>query len=262
MRYVDGERDPENVAWATAASSSIVADAIGKTYPLRAWYWRKSALEYSKPSDDLSRIARAFRERDAVKALPAMRAWLDENDAWDAAELASDWRAAVYRADQTEQDLNDTITNLIDAAFPDFLMNWAYESLREQLKTQRADANEKKATFLAYVERFKRERVSRTSGNRTGASRTGASGTGASGTGKRGTVSDRVTLGGTANLGVSLGTLAAMGAMGPFVGGGIAAGAAAGMASDATKKIKQKVDTAVIVGGIAALALLVYTVRR
>ena len=252
MRYVDGERDPENVAWATAASSSIVADAIGKTYPLRAWYWRKSALEYSKPSDDLSRIARAFRERDAVKALPAMRAWLDENDAWDAAELASDWRAAVYRADQTEQDLNDTITNLIDAAFPDFLMNWAYESLREQLKTQRADANEKKATFLAYVERFKRERVSRTSGNRTGASRTGASRT----------VSDRVTLGGTANLGVSLGTLAAMGAMGPFVGGGIAAGAASGMASDATKKIKQKVDTAVIVGGIAALALLVYTVRR
>jgi hypothetical protein len=50
--------------------------------------------------------------------------------------------------------------------------------------------------------------------------------------------------------------------MGPFVGGGIAAGAASGMASDATKKIKQKVDTAVIVGGIAALALLVYTVRR
>ena len=252
MRYVDGERDPENVAWATAASSSIVADAIGKTYPLRAWYWRKSALEYSKPSDDLSRIARAFRERDAVKALPAMRAWLDENDAWDAAELASDWRAAVYRADQTEQDLNDTITNLIDAAFPDFLMNWAYESLREQLKTQRADANEKKATFLAYVERFKRERVSRTSGNRTGASRTGASRT----------VSDRVTLGGTANLGVSLGTLAAMGAIGPFVGGGIAAGAASGMASDATKKIKQKVDTAVIVGGIAAVGLLVYAVRR
>jgi hypothetical protein len=252
MRYVDGEREPENVAWSTAASSSIVADAIGKTYPLRAWYWRVSALEYSKPSDDLSRIARAFRERDAVKALPAMRAWLDQNDAWDAAELASNWRIAVYRADQTEQDLNDTLTNLIDAAFPDFVMNWAYESLREQLKKQRADANERKATFLAYVERFKRERVSRTSGNRTGASRTGASRT----------VSDRVTLGGTANLGVSLGTLAAMGAMGPFVGGGIAAGAASGMASDATKKIKQKVDTAVIVGGIAALALLVYTVRR
>ena len=252
MRYVDGEREPENVAWSTAASSSIVADAIGKTYPLRAWYWRVSALEYSKPSDDLSRIARAFRERDAVKALPAMRAWLDQNDAWDAAELASNWRIAVYRADQTEQDLNDTLTNLIDAAFPDFVMNWAYESLREQLKKQRADANERKATFLAYVERFKRERVSRTSGNRTGASRTGASRA----------ASNRVTVGGTANLGVNASTLAAMGAVGPFVAGGIAAGSATGSASTAVQAADRTVNTALIVGGIAAVGLLVYAVRR
>jgi hypothetical protein len=262
MRYVDGEREPENVAWSTAASSSIVADAIGKTYPLRAWYWRVSALEYSKPSDDLSRIARAFRERDAVKALPAMRAWLDQNDAWDAAELASNWRIAVYRADQTEQDLNDTLTNLIDAAFPDFVMNWAYESLREQLKKQRADANERKATFLAYVERFKRERVSRTSSNRTGASRTGASRTGASRTGASRAASNRVTVGGTANLGVNASTLAAMGAVGPFVAGGIAAGSATGSASTAVQAADRTVNTALIVGGIAAVGLLVYAVQR
>jgi hypothetical protein len=73
---------------------------------------------------------------------------------------------------------------------------------------------------------------------------------------------EAVTVGGTANVGVDLGTLSAMGAMGPFVAGGIAAGSATGSASTAVQAADRKVNTALIVGGIAALALLVYAVRR
>jgi len=73
---------------------------------------------------------------------------------------------------------------------------------------------------------------------------------------------EAVTVGGTANVGVDLGTLAAMGAMGPFVANGIAAGSAIGSASTAVQAVDRRINTALIVGGIAALALLVYAVRR
>lgn len=154
MRYVDGERDPENVAWATAASSSIVADALGMTYPLRAWWWRRSATDYTKPSDDFDRIAGAFGAKDAVSATPQMRAWLDVHNLWDAAELASNWRTAVYAADQTTQDLNDTITSFVTSVMPEKAVEWMYEQTRRQLARQKRDADAKKTAFLDYISKL------------------------------------------------------------------------------------------------------------
>jgi hypothetical protein len=157
MRYVDGERDPENVAWATAASSSIVADALGADYPLRAWWWRRSATDYTKFSDDLDRISEAFDAKDAVAATSKMRTWLDKNNLWDAAELASNWRVAVNQADRTAQDLNDTLTRLVSDVMPQKVVDWAYGELRDQLRRQTRDAEAKKTVFFDYIAKMQEQ---------------------------------------------------------------------------------------------------------
>jgi len=93
-------------------------------------------------------------------------------------------------------------------------------------------------------------------------------------------VDDTSTVAGSVNVGVDLGTLSALGAAGPFVVGGIVTGAGAAAAADAAKdagkaaaaaakalaqaadKGQRQVDTALIIGGVLAVALLVFAVRR
>jgi hypothetical protein len=93
-------------------------------------------------------------------------------------------------------------------------------------------------------------------------------------------VDDTSTVGGSVNVGVDLGTLSALGAAGPFVLGGILTGAGAATATDAAKdagkaaaaaakalaqaadKGQRQIDTALIIGGVLAVALLVFAVRR
>jgi hypothetical protein len=82
-------------------------------------------------------------------------------------------------------------------------------------------------------------------------------------------VSDTSTVGGSVNVGVDLGTLSALGAAGPFVVGGIVTGAGAAAATDTARNMAaaaggaaKRVDTALIIGGVLAVALLVFAVRR
>jgi len=82
-------------------------------------------------------------------------------------------------------------------------------------------------------------------------------------------VNDTSTVGGSVNVGVDLGTLSALGAAGPFVVGGIVTGAGAAAATDTARNIAataggaaKRVDAALIIGGVLAVALLVFAVRR
>jgi hypothetical protein len=82
-------------------------------------------------------------------------------------------------------------------------------------------------------------------------------------------VSDTSTVGGSVNVGVDLGTLSALGAAGPFVVGGIVTGAGAAAVADQARDVAatagaaaKRVDTALIIGGVLAVALLVFAVRR
>jgi len=82
-------------------------------------------------------------------------------------------------------------------------------------------------------------------------------------------VNDTSTVGGSVNVGVDLGTLSALGAAGPFVVGGIVTGAGAAAATDTARDIAaaaggaaKRVDAALIIGGVLAVALLVFAVRR
>lgn len=82
-------------------------------------------------------------------------------------------------------------------------------------------------------------------------------------------VDDTSTVGGSVNVGVDLGTLSALGAAGPFIVGGIVTGAGAAAATDTARDIAaaaggaaKRVDAALIIGGVLAVALLVFAVRR
>lgn len=82
-------------------------------------------------------------------------------------------------------------------------------------------------------------------------------------------VDDTSTVGGSVNVGVDLGTLSALGAAGPFVVGGIVTGAGAAAATNTARDIAaaaggaaKRVDAAIIIGGVLAVALLVFAVRR
>lgn len=82
-------------------------------------------------------------------------------------------------------------------------------------------------------------------------------------------VDDTSTVGGSVNVGVDLGTLSALGAAGPFVVGGIVTGAGAAAATNTARDIAaaaggaaKRVDAALIIGGVLAVALLVFAVRR
>lgn len=82
-------------------------------------------------------------------------------------------------------------------------------------------------------------------------------------------VNDTSTVGGSVNVGVDLGTLSTLGAAGPFVVGGIVTGAGAAAATDTARNIAataggaaKRVDAALIIGGVLAVALLVFAVRR
>jgi hypothetical protein len=82
-------------------------------------------------------------------------------------------------------------------------------------------------------------------------------------------VSDTSTVGGSVNVGVDLGALSALGAAGPFVVGGIVTGAGAAAVADKARDVAatagaaaKRVDTALIIGGVLAVALLVFAVRR
>lgn len=82
-------------------------------------------------------------------------------------------------------------------------------------------------------------------------------------------VNDTSTVGGSVNVGVDLGTLSALGATGPFVVGGIVTGAGAAAVADKARDVAatagaaaKRVDTALIIGGVLAVALLVFAVRR
>jgi hypothetical protein len=82
-------------------------------------------------------------------------------------------------------------------------------------------------------------------------------------------VNDTSTVGGSVNVGVDLGTLSALGAAGPFVVGGIVTGAGAAAVADKARDVAatagaaaKRVDAALVIGGVLAVALLVFAVRR
>ena len=81
-----------------------------------------------------------------------MRKWLDENDLWEAASLASKWRIAVSKADITYGDLNDSFTSkLVDTILPESVEGKLYAKLREQLRSQLKEAEQRKNEFETYI---------------------------------------------------------------------------------------------------------------